>query len=100
MSQPASAPEPETEAVVETVPDRLADIADFRLKGVLWRCWLIENGQRYEWRAEGKPLAVFRNVGASTYSARHNGKKVGNWYANAREAMAVAIYNFNQQRRS
>lgn len=97
MSDQASALEPEPAEAV-TVPDCLADIKPFRLKGVLWRCWLVENGQRYEWRAEGLPLFVSRNVGASTYGARYRDRKIGNWYANAREAMAVAIHKHNQQR--
>lgn len=91
--------EAEAETVRDVVPDQLADIKPFRLKGVLWRCWLIENGQRYEWRAEGRPLFVSRNVGASTYGARIGDRRVGNWFANAREAMANAIHNYNQRTR-
>lgn len=71
--------------------DRLSDVSSIILHGVLWSCYVVENGQRYEWRSPGGRGKAGRNVGKSTHWATLDGRDVGKAHASLRLAMAAAV---------
>lgn len=58
----------------------------FEIRGVKWICWVVDEGQRFEWRAPGGRRAG-RNAGGASCWAKRGSETVGTWYASLREAM-------------
>lgn len=34
---------------------------DFKLRGITWECWIVDDGQAYEWRSSCGRYAVIRD---------------------------------------
>lgn len=60
----------------------------FTLIGVKWKCWVIEDGQAYEWRSSCGKFSVTRN--ARTFVGKREGRIIGKGYSTIREAMSAA----------
>lgn len=71
--------------------DRLSDVASIILHSVLWSCYVVDKGQRYEWRSPGGRGKAGRNVGKSTCWATLDGRSAGNDHVSLRLAMAAAV---------
>lgn len=69
--------------------DYLSSAPVFTLVDVTWRCWVTDNGHRYEWRSECGRLTAGRS--GAEYWARADGRKCGESHHNLRAAMAAAM---------
>ena len=90
----------------KTNTDRLSTSPNFTMHGVTWRCWITDEGGRYEWRSTCGRFRAGRSLAAADPSAFPPGKAptfvavhwaragdriVGKKYRTLREAMAAAI---------
>lgn len=71
------------------VPDHLSAVPPFTLTGVVWRCWVTDGGQRFEWRSDDGRLTAGRD--GAEYWARADGRLAGGRHTSLRAAMAAAI---------
>lgn len=62
----------------------------FTIANVTFRCWIVEDGQRYEWRSLDGRLTAGRNVGLSTCWARAQGRHLGSHFKDLKTAMFSA----------
>lgn len=79
-----------TAAIAIQTSERMASVPPFRLGGVTFHCWAIDE-DHYEWRSEDGRLVVGRNVGSATCWARVNGIERGREYVSLRRAMVAAV---------
>lgn len=67
--------------------DHLADVPSFTVDGVTFRCWVTEQGQRYEWRSTDGRCFAGRNVGSATCWASVDRRMIGESYVTTRDLM-------------
>ena len=70
--------------------DRLSSAPPFRIGNTTFRCWVTDNGQRYEWRSEGDRIVAGRGDGA-LYWARIDGELAGADFPSPSSAMLSAM---------
>jgi len=72
------------------VTDRLSDVPSFSIGNVTWRCWVTDNGQRYEWRSTCGRYRVGRVLFKDDYALAKDEtpRLVAGWYARSGERMA------------
>jgi hypothetical protein len=60
----------------------------FRVGGVKFECWIVDDGLRYEWRSTCGRATAGRNV--RTFWARADGRDLGKGFLTLRLAMIAA----------
>jgi hypothetical protein len=70
---------------------RPSTIPAFKILGVNFVCWVVDDGQRYEWRAPSFNLFAGRNEGRGTYWASHGSRVLGRNFTSLRLAMIAAV---------
>ncbi len=60
----------------------------FKIDGVEFVCWIVDNGHRYEWRSMCGHAFAGRDV--QTFWARANGRDLGKSFGTLRLAMSAA----------
>lgn len=69
--------------------DRLSSAPPFTIGDVTFRCWITDDGQRFEWRSECGHYVAGRS--GALYWARGNGRDAGHQHKSLRSAMEAAI---------
>ena len=60
----------------------------FKIDGVKFDCWIVDDGHRYEWRSTCGQAFAGRDV--QTFWARANGRDLGKGFGTLRLAMIAA----------
>lgn len=79
--------------------DRLSTVQPFEVGGVLFRCWIVDDGvneigvpsERYEWRSDDGVCRVGKNSGNAMSWAALRGRIIGQHYQTRKAAMEAVV---------
>jgi hypothetical protein len=77
--------------VIDLIKGRLSSAPQFTILGTTFTCWIVENGNRYEWHTDPIKYTVGRNTGAMTTWASIDGEIIGDNFKSLKTAMVAAI---------
>jgi len=63
----------------------------FEIGDVTFRCFAVEDSQRFEWQADDGLCVAGRNVGNGSYWARCGDTNLGNKFGTLKAAMRAAV---------
>lgn len=70
--------------------DHKSSAPRFTLANVIWQCWVVDDGQAYEWRSSCGRFTVRRNV--RLFAAREGERILGKQFQTIRAAMEAAQF--------
>lgn len=71
-----------------TGPERQSVVPAFKNFAVTWQCWIVDEGQAYEWRSTCNQYRVRRNE--RVFVAMREARIIGKHYPTIRAAMDAA----------
>ena len=73
----------------EAAPEQRSSAGPFEFGGKTWICWIVDDGQRYEWRSECGAYAVWRD--GKTFRARRGERISDREFGSLVTAMQAAL---------
>lgn len=71
--------------------DQISCVDPITISGVKWTCYVVDNGNRYEWRSPGGRGLAARNEGKGSFWAKTDGRSVGTAFPTLKLAMGAAV---------
>ena len=71
--------------------DHPSTVDIFSIGDVTFRCWVTDDGSRYEWRSTCGRYRAGRNVGMASCWSMRDDRPVGHQYETLKRAMCAAV---------
>lgn len=85
-------------ASIREFADQRSSVPSFTANGVEFECWVVDGGQRYEWRAMNGRLRAGRVTGNSDCWAAVDGHVLATTFAGLKYAMMAAVEVFEKEK--